>query len=245
MPDLVRLGLLLLSLGALVTSSVILVSPWRLAGAGTLLALWIVGAGQVVLLAEGLSLLHALDWPGFLAGHLLVLGGSAGLAARRPPADRWRALSEVRDGLHRLSQIVLDRHTPWLPLLLGAVLLVGLTSTVLALLVPPNNFDSLMYHMSRVGYYLQFRSLDHYPTTNLRQVTFPANAELLVLWTVAFLGSDRLANTVQLVAWVVTTVGVYGLGRRVGLGAAAALLGAGAFALLPQVVLQSTSAHND
>ncbi len=77
-----------------------------------------------------------------------------------------------------------------------------------------------MYHLSRVGYCLQFRSLDHYPTTNPRQVTFPVTAELLVLWIVAFPRSDRLANTVQLVAWTVTTMGVYGLGRRGGLGAA-------------------------
>src|SRR3712207_6878589 len=99
--------------------------------------------------------------------------------------------------------------------------------------------------MPRVGYYLQFRSLDHYPTMIPRQVFYPANAEILILWPVAFLRSDRLANTVQLAAWALTAAAVYGLGRQVGLRPGAALFGAGAFALLPQPVLQSTSAHND
>ncbi len=245
MADLIRVGLFILSLGALLTSSVALVSPLRLGGAATLLALWIVASGQLVLLGEILSLLHALEWPGFLIGHLLILGGIATWVRRRPPAERWRAVDAIEEGLVRLLPIVRDWRRPALPLLAGVTLVTGLVSLALALWAPPNSLDSLSYHLSRVGYYLQFRSLDHYPTVDPRQAIYPIDSELLVLWTVALLRSERLLNTVQLASWVLTAVAVYGIGRQVGFGPRGALFGAGMFALLPTAVLQSTNTMND
>ena len=245
MPDPLRAALFTLALAALGASSLAIAAPLRLGGAGTVLALWVVGAGQVVLLAEALSLLWALDWLGFLAGHLLIAGGVVAWAARRPRAERWLALHELRAGLRRLAPAVWDWGVPAVPLLAGATLLVGLISATLALLVPPNSVDALAYHLARVGYYLQFRSLAPYPTDDFRQVAFPPNAELLILWTVAFLRADQLASTVQLLAWAATAIGVYGLGRQVGLGPRGALFGSSLFALLPQAVLQSTSTLND
>lgn len=245
MADLIRVTLFALALAAIAFSSVVIAGRPRLGATGSVLALSVVGAGQVVLLAEVLSLLQALDWPGFLLGHLLGAGVTAAWLRRHPSADAWRALHEIRDGAHRLAPLVAQWRTPALPIMTGATLLVGLTSGVVALWVPPNNVDSLAYHMTRVGFYLQFSSLEHYPTANLFQVVFPVNAELLILWSVAFLRSDRLANAVQLAAWALTMAAVYGLGRQVGFGPRAALFAAGAFGLLPQPVLQSTSAHND
>jgi hypothetical protein len=243
--DPVRAALFGLSLGALLFSSLAWVSAFRLGAVGSLLAVWVVGAGQVVLLAEALSLLHRLDWPGFLIGHLLIAGGTAVWLARLPCADRWYATRAIWAGLCRVVRVAGDWRTPALPIIAGPMLATGAICAALALSLPPSNSDSLVYHMPRIGYYLQFRSLDSYPTMIPRQVFYPANAEILILWSVAFLRSDRLANAVQLLAWVVTAVAVYGLGRAVGLQASASLLGAGLFALLPQAVLQTGSAHND
>ena len=245
MADLVRGGLFLLALSATIASSVLWVGPLRLGGTGSLLAIWIAATGQVIVLAQALSLLHALDWPGFLVGHLVILSGTVVWAWRRPSSERWLAWGEIRSGLWQVAAGAWDTRVPALPLLAAATLAAGLIGAIVALAVPPNNWDALSYHMPRVGYYLQFRSLDHYLTDDWRQVVFPANAEIAILWTVAFLRSDRLANAVQLAAWVFAAVAIYGLGRRAGLGLQAALLGAGAFTLLPQPIRQSTNAQND
>src|SRR6266516_4396444 len=66
-----------------------------------------------------------------------------------------------------------------------------------------------------------------------------------MLWSVALLRSDRLVALVQLTAWAVTAIGVYGLARRVCFGRQAATLAAGGFAMLPEAVLESTSTLND
>ncbi|MBA2446976.1 MAG: glycosyltransferase family 39 protein [Chloroflexi bacterium] len=245
MADPVRIGLFALALAAVIASSLVLVGPLRLGGTAGLLAVWIIATGQVVLLAQVLSMLQSLDWPGFLLGHLLIAGGVAAWARGRQPADRWLAGREIRAGLRRVAAVASDWDVPAVPFLAIATLITGLISAVQAVWVPPNNWDSLAYHMTRVGYYLQFRSLSHYPTEDWRQVVFPANAEISILWTVAFLRSDRLANTVQLAAWFFAAVSIYGLGRQARLGPSAALLASGAFALLPQSVLQSTTARND
>jgi hypothetical protein len=84
----------------------------------------------------------------------------------------------MRTGLRRLVASMWGRPTPALLLLGGAVLLTGLINAVLALWVPPNLSDSLAYHLPRVGYALQFRSLEPYPTDDFRRVAFPANAEI-------------------------------------------------------------------
>jgi hypothetical protein len=44
------------------------------------------------------------------------------------------------------------------------VLALGLVTLVTALLAPPNNWDSMTYHMARVAHWKQNRSVDFYPT---------------------------------------------------------------------------------
>jgi hypothetical protein len=59
MTDLVRVGLFLLSFGALLISSLACVSALRLGGSAAILGLWIVAGGLIVLTAQALSLVDA------------------------------------------------------------------------------------------------------------------------------------------------------------------------------------------
>ena len=245
MPDALRLGCFGLAVAALLVSSALLAGRLRLGPVGTVLAIWLMGSGQIVLLAELLSLLHQLDWPGFLVGHLLIMGAVALIERRRPSGALAYVRASLRSGLRGVLSEVRDRKRPALLILTSATLLVGLYGAVLAVWVPPNTLDSLTYHLSRIGYYLQFRGFDPFPTPDPRLIVFPANAEILILWTAAFLRSDRLAGMVQLAGWAASAVAVYGLAREIGLDRRAALFCAGYFALLPGAVLESTSTQND
>ncbi|MFG0250589.1 MAG: hypothetical protein ACF8OB_17015, partial [Phycisphaeraceae bacterium JB051] len=51
------------------------------------------------------------------------------------------------------------------------------TTLLIALVAPPNNWDSLTYHMSRVAHLAQNKTLDFYATPFLRQLTMPPLAE--------------------------------------------------------------------
>ena len=76
----------------------------------------------------------------------------------------------------------------------GAIL--GIT-LITALFSPPNNLDSMSYHMPRVMHWIQNASVAHYPTNNLRQISFPPGAEYIVAHLVLLAGNDYFANIVQ------------------------------------------------
>ncbi|MBA2451126.1 MAG: hypothetical protein H0V51_24195, partial [Chloroflexi bacterium] len=131
MADLARVALFACSLSAVLASSAVLVGRLRLNGTGSALGIYVLGAGQIVLLAQVLSLFHALDWPGFLIGHLIIAGGAVAWAGR-PGADRWSALRDVRAGVRGVAALAWERRAPALTILLGAVLVIGLLGVFLA-----------------------------------------------------------------------------------------------------------------
>ncbi len=177
-------------------------------------------------LAVSVSLLWLKHGRPSLLGPLLGALGGMGLARQR------------------LSDSVKAHLGLWL-LGLG-VSVVYLAGAALIVVLPPNNWDSMTYHLSRVGYWLQHSSLSYYwPTANFRQTTFPPNAELGILWTVLFWGSDQIVELVQWVSALFCIVAVFGLARVVGFSRPRSVFAALVWATFPQVVLQSTTTQND
>src|SRR4029453_18279829 len=124
----------------------------------------------------------------------------------------------------------------------------ALTAVVLLLLVlhvPPNTYDALQYHLTRAITWLQHGSLAPYPTPDLRETVFPPNAELLILWPMAFWAQERTAGLGQWLAWLCSGVAVSGLARRLDVPVATALLAGLAFLSFPSALLQASSTQND
>ena len=124
---------------------------------------------------------------------------------------------------------------------LALLALVGLA----ALAYRPNNFDSMTYHLARVAHWIQLRSVGPYPTNVTRQVLLPPGAEYLVLVLQVISGSDRLANLVQLGAWLVVAGAAAPLARCFGSGRALAKAGALVVMAAPMALLQASSTQND
>lgn len=157
----------------------------------------------------------------------LVEEGKSRLAGARslfalPPGDRWWII-------------------PIIP-----VAVIATTTAVIALIAPPNNWDSMTYHMSRVEHWRANGSVVHYPTNVVWQIYLNPWAEFAILQfqTLGF-GSDRLANLVQWFAFLGTLVGVSLLVRLLGGALFAQSLAALVVASTPMVILQSTSTQND
>src|SRR5262249_56083352 len=123
---------------------------------------------------------------------------------------------------------------------LAAVVLLGAAYELFVLATSaPNNWDSMHYHLARVAAWHAQQHLGYFPTHNAIENVYPQNAELLVLWTVTFLGRDVVAALPQLLAGLATSVAIYVIARRLGhtarLSAFAALL----FTTLTILSLQS------
>ena len=129
--------------------------------------------------------------------------------------------------------------------LFGGVALICLATFITAILAPPNTWDSMTYHMSRVMHWLQNRSVDHYPTHILRQIEMNPWAEFAIAHFQALSGGDRYANLVQWFSMAGSLVGVTLIAEQLGGDRRAQLWAAVVAATVPMGILQSSSTQND
>lgn len=196
------------------------------------LATLVLGAAQVVLAVEALSLLGAIGRGPILA----VQAALTLLLVRRIP--RGTEASAALRTAWRAADVPLR--------VLGVATAAAAATIVLhAALVPVRHDDSVTYHLPRIAIYLQQRSLDAFPTPDLRQTALPANAEILALWQMAVSRRNAGAPLVQAIAWLGAALAVFRLARTIGAGGRQAAFAGLAFASLPGVVLQTTAVQND
>ena len=124
-----------------------------------------------------------------------------------------------------------------------AVILAALL--VVAIVAPPNTWDAMTYHMSRVAHWAQNGTVATYATHNARQIHMAPGAEFAILHLQILTGGDRLANLVQWFAFVGCIVGASVIARGLGAGPRGQLFAAALCGSLPMAVLQATSAQND
>ena len=124
---------------------------------------------------------------------------------------------------------------------LSFVLILGF----LAVYTAPNNWDSMIYHLSRVVYWQQHQSVAHYPTHTLSQLYQNPWAEFVILHLQILSHGDRLANLVQWGAMISSLIGVSLIARQLG-GAPRVQIFAVIFCFtLPMGILQASSTQND
>ena len=133
----------------------------------------------------------------------------------------------------------MPRGATWV---VGAILAV---TGVIAILAPPNNWDSMTYHMPRVAHWSQNGSVAHYPTHILRQLWLGPWAEYAIMHLYLLTGGDRLANLVQWLAFAGCAVGSAIVAGELGGGRRARGLAAVACATLPMAIAQASSTQND
>ena len=153
------------------------------------------------------------------------------------PFANWKKeLANVRNSLKTWPDLIL----------LGFGILAAFAlATILILVVPPNNNDSLSTYLSRAGYWLQHGSFFPWPTSRVYQISFPVNAQLQFFWTILFWGTDRLAGFVQWTAGLAAIAAVFGLARLLGWNRPQSAFAALIYASFPQTLLQITSTQND
>ncbi|WP_412541061.1 hypothetical protein R8Z50_00030 [Longispora sp. K20-0274] len=151
-------------------------APFRLA---LVRAAVLVGA-FAVLGVEALSRYRHIDLTGFV-----WLWGIGAVVALGAAAARWR-------GFTRPELPKLDRSTLLVGVGLGAVYLGAL---VLAVAYPPNNFDSMTYHLPRIEHWVQQHTVEVFAVRIHRQVTYPPGAEYLMLHLRVLTGGDRCTTS--------------------------------------------------
>ncbi len=133
----------------------------------------------------------------------------------------------------------------WDKIYLGIILLITGLTLITALLYPPNNFDSMTYHMTRVAAWAQNGNVEFFPTANIRQLFQMPLAEFGILHLQILTGSDLFANLVQWSSFVISIVLASLIAKELGCKMRGQMVSAVIAATLPMMLLQSSSTQND
>lgn len=201
-----------------------------------LLAAYLFASAEVILLTEVLSLGALVRPAGYVVGEALLLVAAAAawhLRGRpRPPLRR----PPLWDGI-RAHPIVAALAI----VVAGAVVY----EAFVVFASPPNNWDSMSYHLSRAAGWYQRHRVEYFPSHTERQNAFQPNSEIEILYTFVFAQRDTAAAATQLIAELALLLGVYGCARRVGFTRPASLFAALLSGTLTEIALQSVTTQND
>lgn len=110
---------------------------------------------------------------------------------------------------------------------------------------PPNNYDSMNYHLPRVFFYFSQGDLGHFYTDNDRQTFFPFNSTLFQMIVLHYNLPHFYFGLVNFSMWIVFGFYIYKLCRFLGVENVYALLSAFIGMTATAVYAQSTTNNND
>ena len=194
--------------------------------------------GNIVLLCLLLSQIGKLgDEAWFFRGSLLLGLSTLGLA--------WRLIPSIPAPSTQVESSGDKRSTLLIVAVSGTLGLMLLANLRMAAAYPPNNYDSLCYHLPRVMYYLGHNSLAHFETADIRQVYFPFNFNLLQLACFIYSPPPQVINFLNVIVWVITGLGVYRVSRLCGNSFNSSLAAAWLALTATGVLAQATSTTLD
>ena len=191
----------------------------------------VVWGAYLVLLTEFLSLLEAIEVLWLVIGWLVPIAVTGAWLLKRkrigPPLTLPR--------LHLPSNIVIA----------GVVAVVVIVTATVAWFAPPQTWDSLTYHMSRVAHWAQEESIEPFATGIETQNSRPPMAEFVILQTYVLANGDNFANFVEWSAMIGSLVGVSLIASQLGASRRGQWLGVIFAATLPMGIVQASSTMND
>lgn len=135
------------------------------------------------------------------------------------------------------------RWTEWI--LLVGIMIIGVTTLIVAWMTPPQTWDSLSYHLTRVAHWAQNQSLGHFATGINRQVSMSPGAEIQSLTFYVLSQSDQFANLPQWLAMIGSIIGASLIARQLGSQPVGEWIAAFFVATLPIGIVEASSTITD
>ena len=192
-----------------------------------LVCVWIYGTTEV------LSAFHAIRYPILVA--LWGLINAVFLILLIRSKDLFAPIRSLRIRFDTIEKRIL--------IILGTFVVLPLLIT--ALYCPPNNWDSLTYHLLRVEFWIRYHSVAHFPTQCVRLLYSGPFAEYIILHIRLLGGNDLFVNLVQFTAYLSTCILAYLITLELGGNSRSRILAVVLVATMPMAMLQSTSTQND
>lgn len=194
----------------------------------------------LVVITEVLSLLHRLNYHfvfiswGLVSCLLLIYLYSNKESARQFGAGLVITFRRKLSQLTKADKVIL---------LVCATML--LLIFMQGLLYPPNNYDSMTYHMARISSWVSHQSVSYYPTAIVRQLYQPPFAEYVIMHLGILSRTDLFSNSVQFVFLLLSITAILSILELFELGHTYKIMAILLCITIPEVTLQASSTQND
>ena len=131
-------------------------------------------------------------------------------------------------------------------LMLGTLLVIGVTNLLLVLFTVPNEWDSMTGHLNRAVRYIQRGTMEHFGGTNWNMDTYPKSVTAIQIYS--YLISGKIENAFKLIhhtAYWITLVAVFGTAQRIGRNLSASFFCALAYSLFLDFLMQAITTETD
>jgi hypothetical protein len=130
-------------------------------------------------------------------------------------------------------------------LCLTLILIVSSVTLFIAVKSPPNNFDSMTYHMARVSHWIQDQNIRYFPTAIPRQNYSMPLAEYAILHLQILSKGDHYANLIQWFSFSMAILITTLIAKDLKVPPRGQWITGALAATLPMAILQSSSTQND
>ena len=193
--------------------------------------------GFVVLFANVLSIGSSLNrWTAFAAWSAVFVFFTA-FGIKKHGKDYFRLQQKPEFDAESLSRV--EKGLLVVCLILVFSLLIGAIFTV------PYNYDSMTYHLARIGRWIDHGNVNYYLTNIDRQLYSPVLSEYNMLYLFLLSGGDRWLNLYQYVNMLITAFYFYKVARMIGTDRKFSVFGVFLFFSMPLTISQSITTQND
>ncbi|WP_266366579.1 ArnT family glycosyltransferase [Tellurirhabdus rosea] len=208
-------------------------------------------AASVILTGFILSALDLTATSPAWAGSVFVTATVLRLALVRitPQAQPW-ALGELLGDRRRTFAAWFSGLSGFLKGVFGLLFLtlglIAVTNTLLVLFTVPNEWDSMTGHLNRVMQYLQRGSMAHFGGTNWNMDTYPKSVCTLQIYAYLMTGGfENAFKFIHFASYWMAALAVFGITQRLTRSLSASFFAGLAYALLPNVLMQSITTETD
>jgi len=187
----------------------------------------------VVMITEGLSIFNLLTFAGLTVTWLVFDTIATIILLIKIRKSGFKSLKLQFPGLSRFEYFVI-----------ACIVIIVLTTGLIAVVAPPNSFDSMNYHLSRILHWIQDRNVAPFPTHNTKQVILTPGTEYDILQFMLLSGGDGLANMVEWFSFIGSIIGVSLIARELRAGPKGQLFSAAFCATIPLAILQASNSEN-
>jgi hypothetical protein len=153
----------------------------------------------------------------------------------------WKNYSSIQ--LPLISFKTIDKNYRWL--LIFGFIFVLLPLLLLSIFIPPNNWDSLAYHLPRIEHWIQNKNIYPYPTNLIRQIITPPFSEYVLIQLRILSGNDWFLNLLQYCSLIGVLFIVTQLFQFLKINYKGQILLYAVLISLPMLIFQSTTTQTD